>query len=166
MKGWFERLKEMDIVKLRIIVFSFLVLSFVLALLLLRIGAKRLGLTGGEPPLLKLIETKKEVVVRGSEIDAINKNLGKEVVVDDVVKDVKAYPDVGLWVVKLTYVSIPLHQAQVKEMEDEGITPSQLKGMEIRARGILKIHPIYGLQLFLAKGSGLEFVAGKGKVGR
>ncbi len=167
MKGWFDRLKEMDIVKLRIIVISCLVLSFVLALVLLRIGAKRMGLTGGELPLLKLMEEKKEVTVPGGDIDSINKNLGKEVVIEDRVKDVKTYPDAGLWVIKLTYVSIPLGRRELGDLKKKGLEPLQLKGMEIRAKGVLKIHPIYGLQLFLAKGSSLEFVAGAGKkVGR
>lgn len=161
MKGWFERLREMDIVKLRIIVFSCLVLSFILALFLLRIGAKRLGLTGGEMPLLKLAQKEQTLVVQGKDIDSINKNLGREVIIEDRVKEVKAYPGEDLWVVKLTYVSITLDEPHEKALEKEGIKPSQLKGMEIRAKGVLKVHPIYGLQLFLAKDSNIEFVAGK-----
>jgi len=107
MKGWFDRLREMDIIKLRIIVFSSLVISFLLALLLLRIGAKRLGLTGGEMPLLRLSGKEQVEIVKGRDIDAINKHLGKDIVIQDRVKEVKVYPGEDLWVLKLTYVSIP-----------------------------------------------------------
>ncbi|GEM_PF-1187506 len=162
--GWLEKMKEMDIMKLRILVFTILVFSFLMALVLLKIGAKRLGLSGGVPPLLKLSEERKEVLIQGGDIDVVNKYLGKRVIIEDRVKEVDAYPDEGLWVVKLTYVSIPLSKAQVAVLKKEGLRPSQLKGMKVRARGILKIHPIYGLQLFLAKNPRLEFVTGK--VGR
>ena len=158
--GWLERMKEMDIVKLRILVFTLLVFSFLFALALLKIGAERLGLSGGVPPLLKLVEDK-EIVVKGDDIDAINKSLGKKVVVEDRIKRVDSYPDEGLWVVKLTYISVPLGEERVWELRKKGIALDSVEGMAVRVEGVLKIHPIYGLQLSLSKNSNLNFVTGR-----
>ncbi|RLD99457.1 MAG: hypothetical protein DRI91_00745, partial [Aquificota bacterium] len=94
----------------------------------------------------------------------INKSLGKKVVVEDRIKRVDSYPDEGLWVVKLTYISVPLGEERVGELRKRGIALDSVEGMAVRVEGVLKIHPIYGLQLSLSKNSNLNFVTGR--VGR
>ncbi len=163
MDEWFERLRKMDLVKLRILIFTSTVLSFLLMLVLLKVGAERLGLSGGVPPFLKFAENK-GAVIRGDNIAAINRYLGKEVVIEDRVKEVSSFPDEDLWVVKLTYISVPLGKGQVEELRRRGIDLKRAQGMMVRVKGILKIHPIYGLQLSMAQNSNLNLVTDK--VGR
>jgi len=140
--GWFERLKEMDLVKLRIVTFSALVISFLLALFLLKIGAERLGPTsGGYFPLLPNC-----VVVKGEDLGSINKQLGKEVNFKDMVKTVEKDPEGGC-VLKLTYVSVPLSAPDVALLKKEGKDILMCSGKRIEAQGVLDIHPVYGLQL-------------------
>ncbi len=142
-----ERFKNMDIMKLRLIVISFLVISFVLAIVLLKIGARHLGLDKGEyMPLLELLKADYPVV-KGDDVKSINKFLGKTIIIDDRVKYMEKKKDTYL--IKLTYITIEANESQLHFLES--INKCKIKpGVELKACGKLKINPPFGLQLALS----------------
>ncbi len=134
--------EDMDIKKLRIIIITALVLFFVGCLVLIKIGAEKMGISGGEPPLLKLMEESK--VIRGTNIKALNENLGKEVTVRDTIEDIKIQN--GTWVLKLHYLSVPLQGNLLKSFK-HSYKPSELKGKTVKITGVIKITSEAGLSI-------------------
>ena len=134
--------EDMDIKKLRIIVITALVLFFVGCLILIKIGAEKMGISGGEPPLLKLIEESK--IIQGTNIKALNDNLGKEVTVRDTVEDIKTQN--GTWILKLHYLSVPV-RGNVLSAFKQNYKPSKLKGKTVEVTGTIKIVPKIGLSI-------------------
>jgi len=132
--GMMERLREMDLIKLRIICFSALVIFFVLALVALKIGADRLGLSGGNYfPLLSLAR----VDVDGRDINEIEKYMGREVVVRDVIKEVLPTPERGM-IIKLSHISIHLSPDEVTYFQERDVDLARYLGKKIKVAGVLK----------------------------
>ncbi len=146
----FKNLKDADIKKVRIITFSLVVISFVMALVLLKLGAKYLGLDKGEyMPLLEL--SKKEYpLVKGDNIKLINKYLGKPVVLEDTIKEIDKSNN--QYVLKLTYASILINKKLNLSVGDK-----------IRACGKLDIHPLYGLELQLLPNCSIKVISKSSK---
>ena len=145
----FKDLKDMDIKKLRIITFSLVVISFVMALVLLKLGARYLGLDKGDyMPLLEI--SKKYPLVKGDNIKLINKYIGKPVVLEDTIKRIDKTDD--KYILKLTYASILIDRK-----------PYLSVGDRIRACGKLNIHPLYGLELHLLPNCNVKVISKSSK---
>ncbi|NPA15263.1 MAG: hypothetical protein GXO44_01790 [Deferribacteres bacterium] len=136
--------EDRDIKKLRIAVISFLVASFIFTLILLKLGARHLGVNKGDyMPLLELLKPEYPVI-DGSNVKLINGSLGKVIIIDDKVKSVSK--EGGLFVVKLTYVTLPLDEGQFAFLEQ--INGRKIKPhVRIKACGRLEVDPHFGLSL-------------------
>ncbi|BAT72338.1 hypothetical protein TST_1552 [Thermosulfidibacter takaii ABI70S6] len=163
--GFFENLKEMELKKLRIIVMSLVVATFVLALVLFKIGAEKLGLNKGEYfPLLVNKNRNSIVTINGTDIDKINKYLGKRMAVVDKVKSVTYLEREKKWILKLSYLSIPLNEKLYENLMKKGVDIKDLEGITIKALGTIHFHPVLGLELIPDNNSNIEIL--QGKVGR
>ena len=153
-----KKIKEMDIVKLRIIIISALVISFVACLVMLKLMANRLGISGGTPVLLKLVR-EDAPLVSASDVEGLNRLLGKRATVEGRVEG--TLEDKGGWILKLSNVSVVMGHNQMVRLKREGLTPEQMKGMKIRATGRLRVRPDLGIALIMEQDDKLEFVAGR-----
>ncbi len=147
-----KKAQEMDLIKLRIIAISGVVLVFVFALAMLYIGGKRMGLVGGNHfPLLELAGKEQsptpKIVIKGSDLRMLKKATGRRVMIMDTIKDVSLSTETGGVGLKLTHVQVLLSERVVKALQKHGQNPLDWKGKNIEVIGVLHLNPLYGFQI-------------------
>ncbi len=134
-------IKEADVIKVRFLVIAGLVLTFVGGLIALKMMAAKLGISGGEPPLLSLVE--KEMIVDVYNLDDLNKALGKKVVFKSTVDKVFCRGH-DKCIFECGKVFVELDRRFLSRLKKLGFVPKNLEGMKLKVNGFLKIDPQYG----------------------
>ncbi len=147
-----KKAEEMDLMKLRIIAISGVVLIFVFALVILYIGGKKMGLVGKHHyPLLELAGIEKSdrppISIKGSDLKKLKKAKGRRVMIIDTIKDVTLSTETGGVGLKLTHVQVLLSNKTVEALQKHGENPLDWKGKNVEVIGVLNFNPLYGYQI-------------------
>ncbi len=156
--------KDGDIRRLRIIVFSFVVLSFLFCLLLVKWGAERFGLNKGN--YFPLLPSKKSAgvveVLDSGDVDGLNRAVGKVVWVKGRVDRVEEAGQGTVLVVGNVAVRVP--EGLASKLANKGLPVKDMAGMIVKVKGRLRYNSKYGFELTVENSEGFEVL--KGKVGR
>ncbi len=147
-----KKAEEMDLMKLRILAISGVVLVFVFALSILYIGGKRMGMVGKNHfPLLELAgkdrPARPSITIKGSDLKMLKKAKGRRIVLIDNIKDVSLSTETGGVGLKLTHVQVLLSKRLVEALQKHGENPLDWKGKNIEVIGVLHLNPLYGFQI-------------------
>jgi len=147
-----KKAREMDLMKLRIITISGVVLVFAFALVMLYVGGKRMGMVGGNHfPLLELAgkehPARPSITINGSDLRMLKRATGHRILLIDNIRDVALSTETGGVGLKLTHAQVLLSKRLVEALQKHGENPLDWKGKSIEVIGVLHLNPLYGFQI-------------------
>jgi len=155
--GLIERLQKMELKKLRILAFSFVILSYLFCLGLLYYGGRRLS-KSKEIQFPLLSEKPKPLILSGKKTKNIKKYIGKKILIEGKITQVKKYPTTGTLGLKIEPLTVLLLPDVIDKLRSEGRFPENWEGLTIQAFGKIRFDPIYGLEMVIKNKKAIQFV--------